>query len=52
FEQIWNGARRSSLMSAMSDGFDLAGCRTNCRMDESNRYLWELSHPAPHVNFI
>ena len=52
FEQIWNGARRSSLMSAMSDGFDLAGCRTNCRMDESNRYLWELSHPAHHVNFI
>ena len=52
FEQIWNGARRSSLMSDMSDGFSLSGCRTNCRMDESNRYLWELIHPAPHVNFI
>lgn len=52
FEQIWNGARRQKLMSAMSDGFDLAGCRTNCRMDEINRYLRELVHPAPHVNFI
>lgn len=52
FEQLWKGTRRQSLMSAMTDGFDLAGCRTNCRMDESNCYLRELLYPAPHVNFI
>jgi len=23
-----------------------------CRMDEINRYLWELKHPHPHVNFV
>lgn len=52
FEKIWNGARRCSLMSAMTDDFDNAGCRTNCRMSEINCYLRELLHPAPHVNFI
>ena len=27
-------------------------CRTNCRMDACNEYLWKLKHPNGHVNFI
>jgi len=32
--------------------FNLNECRMACRMDECNRYLWELKYPGPHVNFI
>lgn len=51
FQQIWEGERRAKAMQWFQD-FDTAGCRVNCRMDEINRYLWELKHPGAHVNFI
>jgi hypothetical protein len=31
---------------------DVRGCRTNCRLDKMNRWLWDVSHPAAHANFI
>jgi len=31
---------------------NLKKCRTVCRMDKVNRYLWELKHPIKDVNFI
>lgn len=52
FRDIWQGERRRRSMATVADGLDFAGCRAGCRMDEVNRYLWELAHPAPHVNFI
>ena len=33
-------------------GFAIADCHTDCRMDAINAYLWSLTHPGPHVNFI
>lgn len=51
FAQIWQGERRQENLKLVSS-LDLQNCRTNCRMDEVNRYLWELTHPGPHVNFI
>jgi MoaA/NifB/PqqE/SkfB family radical SAM enzyme len=52
FEGIWNGEKRSQALTFMENGFDLDGCRLNCRMDKINRYLWNLKHPPNHVNFI
>jgi radical SAM protein with 4Fe4S-binding SPASM domain len=52
FKKIWNSGKTKKLMRWASDTLDTANCRVNCRMDEINRYLWELKHPSAHVNFI
>lgn len=46
FETIWKNNEVSHII------FDATNCRISCRMDEINRYLWELKHPGEHVNFI
>ena len=52
FEQIWTGARRKENLRLIAQEIDPEECRMNCRMDEINLYLWELTHPRDHVNFI
>lgn len=50
FGRVWeNGlAQRIEIEKSL----DISECRVGCRMDEINRYLWELRHPKEHVNFI
>jgi len=52
FEAIWGGKRRQENMAWCAENLDATHCRVNCRMDAVNRYLWELTHPEGHVNFI
>jgi GTP 3',8-cyclase len=52
FQEIWEGPRRAQCMRWVENELDCSACRVNCRMDKINRYLWELKHPLPHVNFI
>ncbi len=52
FEAIWNGPLRQANLKMVADELDPEACRMNCRMDEINLYLWELTHPKDHVNFI
>jgi cyclic pyranopterin phosphate synthase len=52
FKDIWRGERRRKCMEMVASELDPEGCRMNCRMDEINLYLWELTHPSAHVNFI
>jgi radical SAM protein with 4Fe4S-binding SPASM domain len=52
FGDIWSGERRKRSLEFVEKELDPEGCRMNCRMDEINLYLWELTHPAEHVNFI
>lgn len=44
FENIWENKHEIKP--------NLNKCRNICRMDNVNRYLWELKHPSEHVNFI
>jgi len=52
FKEIWEGERRHTSVQWSEEKLDTNQCRRNCRMDEINRYLWDLKHPAEHVNFI
>lgn len=52
FEAIWKSERRSESLKMVAEELNTEGCRMNCRMDEINLYLWELTHPSSHVNFI
>ena len=51
FAEIWEGEKRRTLWEKMR-ALDIRECRINCRMTFINEYLWELTHPHPHVNFI
>jgi len=52
FQEIWGGEERIKSLNWVEKELDAKECRTNCRMDEINRYLWELKNPPDHVNFI
>ncbi len=52
FKNIWESEKRKKAVRWAEDELDTKQCRVNCRMDEINRYLWDLRHPPEHVNFI
>ena len=52
FRDIWQGDRRKRSLEFVANAFDLDYCTRNCRMDDINAYLWELTHPPSHLNFI
>lgn len=52
FKNIWEGKKRARIMDMIYKKWDTRKCRKVCRLDEINRYLWELKNPDSHVNFI
>lgn len=52
FTDIWEGESRRRSFNHVRHELNISECRQNCRMDEVNRYLWDLQHPPAHVNFI
>ncbi len=53
FEDIWQGEERKANFSYVQKQLNIRDCRTNCRMDDINRYLHALATDSvAHVNFI
>ena len=52
FRDIWESKKRDNLVHWAAKKLNTDKCRINCRMDEINRYLWDLTHPSAHLNFI
>jgi len=52
FKEIWKRKKRKQILGMFSREFNISQCRQACRLDEINRYLWELKNPDSHVNFI
>lgn len=52
FEEIWEGNRRLEINEKLNSLDINKICREACRLDEINTYLYELTNPGDHVNFI
>ncbi len=52
FQEIWEGEKRLKNIDYVMNELNITDCRKNCRMDEVNRYLWDVVNPPAHVNFI
>lgn len=52
FDSIWNGERRRRIIDIYQKMNINQVCREACRLDEINKYLYELKNPGEHVNFI
>ncbi len=50
--EIWYGEKRRESLAWVANHLDPHNCRVNCRMDKINDYLWSLTHPPKHLNFI
>jgi radical SAM protein with 4Fe4S-binding SPASM domain len=51
FREIWESEKRKEVLK-MVEALDVNKCMKCCRLDEINKYLWELKNLPPHVNFI
>jgi radical SAM protein with 4Fe4S-binding SPASM domain len=53
FQEIWGGDQRMRVKQYLEEKIDIQkSCMPNCRLDEVNRFLWDLKNLPEHINFI
>jgi len=52
FCDIWESNRADNIRKMFDVDYIHENCRKTCRLDEINKYLYELKNPGDHVNFI
>ena len=53
FRTLWSKNNRAKVENHVQGIDDLDHvCMPNCRLNEVNKFLWNLAHPPEHVNFI
>ena len=53
FRTLWSEGNREKVENHVQGIDDLDHvCMPNCRLNEVNKFLWNLAHPPEHVNFI
>ena len=52
FEEIWHSEQKRKVISIFENTDINRICREACRLDEINKYLYQLKNPGAHVNFI
>jgi cyclic pyranopterin phosphate synthase len=53
FKTMWSKAGRAGVQGHVDSIENLDHvCMPNCRLDQVNRFLWDLQQPPDHVNFI
>jgi len=51
FREIWESDRYWDVVEKVKK-IDVHRCYSGCRTDSINEFLWQLTHPPEHVNFI
>ena len=52
FVDIWESDRTNRIMESLKGALLHTRCYKGCRLEEMNKYLYNLKNPHPHVNFI
>lgn len=52
FETMWKSERCQKVMHYIQNELDVSKCMPHCRPDSVNKFLWDVTNPPKHVNFI
>lgn len=52
FETVWNSDQSKKARQYVACDVDVSTCMSFCRPDSVNDFLWKLTNPPQHVNYI
>ncbi len=52
FESVWQSEKAQKTREHVACGVDVSKCMPFCRPDSVNDFLWKLTNPPQHINYI